>query len=64
MNKYTVLAAPTSALKEGVYAIRYRVFYEDYPQIKVEQAEPFRISVVNPCGIAEENTITAPELQD
>ena len=35
--------------KKGEYPIKYRVFYNDYPENVVTLSEPFTIKVIDPC---------------
>ena len=36
-NHLTILPAVSDSIKEGQYAILYRVFYDDYPDVIAEQ---------------------------
>ena len=48
--------------KKGEYPIMYRVRLEDYPLNYVESAEPFVITIIDPCD--EPKSLIAPELVD
>ena len=47
----------------GTYPIKYRAYYTDYPENKIESPEPFVITVDDPCasGIS---SITKPDFED
>ena len=61
-NAFKVTRAEDGNFRFGDYQILYRIFYEQYPEVEVEQTNPFTISVVDPCDDANHNSLTGPTL--
>ena len=49
-NVLKVTKAEEGDFRFGDYKISYRIYYEQYPEVEVEQTVPFTVSVVDPCG--------------
>jgi hypothetical protein len=63
-NLFTVTQAVDDDYHYGSYEITYNVFYTDYPDISVKQNLPFVITVVDPCGMASENSLSQSTVVD
>ena len=65
-NAFTVLQAQATdgEMHLGAHAILYRVFYAEYPDVRVDQTAPFTIEVVNPCDMPSENSIQVSAFED
>ena len=63
INHLTILPASTESIKEGQYMILYRIFYEEYPDVVVEQTQPFTVTITNPCASTVHNMLSSPQLQ-
>ena len=60
----TMKQADENELKVRVYPILYRMYYEEYPTIVVEQTVPFTVTVEDACGMDVNNSLHASELTD
>ena len=48
LSKFT-LPYTENILKVGIYNIYYRVYYDDYPGVIVDQITPFVVTIFDPC---------------